>query len=181
MNITVLLQIIRARRNYFIAISVLILINIGLFIYYSSFLDPKVVSLQKNWSEKRLAGAGEAVKDTAAIYRQGTEDLAVWRSKIYPKKDFARFIGELFETATNKTLKVGSITYKPQLVKGDNLLAYSIGFNVSGNYAEIKNFLADIERMREIAVIDNVSLNAKSSEENVDMKLQMTAYFRVEG
>lgn len=181
MNFTVLRQIIRARRNSIIAISVLILINIGLFIYSSAFLGPEVMSLQSKWSEKRLLAAGETVMDSADVYRQGIRDLAAWRGRIYLKKDFARFIGELFESATNNTLKVGAITYKPQPVKGENLLAYSIGFNVSGNYAAIKSFIADIERLRQITVIDNISLNGKTTEESVDMKLQLTAYFRVEG
>ncbi|MGA2151044.1 MAG: type 4a pilus biogenesis protein PilO [Geobacteraceae bacterium] len=61
------------------------------------------------------------------------------------------------------------------------MLAYSIGFNVSGKYAAIKSFIADIERLRAIAVINNISLNGKAAEESVDMKLQLTAYFRVEG
>jgi type IV pilus assembly protein PilO len=181
MNFTLLRQIISARRNSFIAIFVLILINIGLFLYSSAYLGPKVVLLQNKWSDKRLIAAGEAGIDTGAVYRQGTGDLAAWRARIYPKKDFARFIGELFESATNNTLKVGAITYKPQPVKDENLLAYSIGFNVSGKYAAIKSFIADIERLREIAVIDNISLNGKTTEESVDMKLQMTAYFRLEG
>jgi type IV pilus assembly protein PilO len=181
MNISMLRQIITARRNSFIAISVLILINIGLYLYSSTYLGPRVAFLQNKWSEKRLLAAGGAVIDTAAVYRQGTADLAAWRARIYPKKEFSRFIGELFETATNNTLKVGAITYKPQPVKGEDLLAYSIAFNVSGKYAAIKSFIADIERLHEIAVIDNISLNAKTTEETIDMRLQLTAYFRVEG
>ncbi len=119
--------------------------------------------------------------DSADVYRQGTADLATWRARIYPKKEFARFIGEIFETATNNSLKVGAITYKPQQVKGEDLLAYSFGFNVSGKYAAIKSFIADIQRLREIAVIDNISLSGKATEESIEMRLQLTAYFRVEG
>jgi type IV pilus assembly protein PilO len=181
MNFAMLRQIINARRNSFIAISVLILINIGLYIYFSAYLEQRVAFLQNKWSEKRLLAAEGAVTDAAAVYRQGTADLTAWRARIYPKKEFARFIGELFETATNNTLKVGTITYKPQPIKGEDLLAYSIGFNVSGKYAAIKSFIADIERLREIAVIDNISLNGKATEESIEMRLQLTAYFRVEG
>jgi type IV pilus assembly protein PilO len=157
------------------------LINICLYLSSSVYLGPQVASLQNNWSEKRLLAAGGAGMDEAAFYRQGTADLVVWRTRIYPKKEFARFIGELFETATNSTLKVGSIAYKPQPIKSEGLLAYSIDFNVSGKYAAIKSFIADIEHFREICVIDDISLNGKATEESVDMRLQLTAYFRVEG
>jgi len=181
MKLTMLRQIINSRRNSFIAISVLILINFGLYFYSFAYLGPRLASLEKKWSEKRVLAAEGAVLDEAAIFRQGTTDLAALRTRIYPKKDFTRFIGEIFETATNNTLKIGSITYKPQPVKGEDLLAYSIGFNVSGKYAAIKSFIADIERLREIAVIDNISLSGKTTEESIEMKLQLTAYFRMEG
>jgi Tfp pilus assembly protein PilO len=181
MNFTMLRQIIKVRRNFLIAISVLILINIGLYIFSSAYLGPQAASLQNKWSEKRLLAARGTVMDSAAVYRQGTADLAVWRARIYPKKEFARFIGEIFETATNNSLKVGAITYRPQQVKGEDLLAYSFGFNVSGKYAAIKSFIADIQRLREIAVIDNIALSGKATEESIEMKLQLTAYFRLEG
>ena len=181
MNFNILWQNIKARQKSFICIFILITINIGLYIYSSAYLGPNVAALQKEWSEKRALTAGGSVPDAASIYRQGKGDLAAWRGRIYPKKDFARFIGDLFETATNNTLRVGTITYKADPIKDENILAYSIGFNVSGKYAAIKSFIADIERLRAIAVINNISLNGKAAEDSVDMKLQLTAYFRVEG
>ncbi len=181
MNFRMLRQIIASRRKSLIGIALLIGANIALYVCSSSYLEPQVSSLQNKWSEKRRLAAAEGTMDAAAIYRQGTTDLAAWRERIYPKKDFARFIGDLFEAAGNNSLKVGAITYQPKPNKNENLLVYSIGFNVSGKYAAIKSFIADVEKLREMAVIDNVSLNAKSTEEKVDMKLQLTAYFRMEG
>jgi type IV pilus assembly protein PilO len=174
-------QILKSRQNSFICISILIVANLGLYVFSSAYLEPQLADLQRKWSEKRAQAAAEPAMDAAAIYRQGTADLKTWRARISPKREFAGFIGELFETAVNNSLKVGAITYKPTLIKGENLLAYSIGFNVSGKYAAIKSFIADIEKYREIAVIDDISLNGKSDEELVDMRLQLTAYFRVEG
>jgi len=173
-------QILKSRQKSFICISILIVANLGLYVFSSAYLEPQLADLQRKWSEKRVQAAAEPAMDAAAIYRQGTADLKTWRARISPKREFAGFIGELFETAVNNSLRVGAITYKPSPVKGENLLAYSIGFNVSGKYAAIKSFIADIERYRAIAVIDNLSLNGKSDEELIDMRLQLTAYFRVE-
>jgi len=174
-------QILKTRQKSFICISILVMANLALYLFSSVYLEPRLADLQRKWSEKRVQSAAEPAMDAAAIYRNGTADLKTWRARISPKKEFAGFIGELFETALNNSLKVGAISYKPTPIKGENLLAYSIGFNVSGKYAAIKSFIADIERLRAIAVIDNISLNAKSDEEFVDMRLQLTAYFRVEG
>ena len=91
-------------------------------------------------------------------------------------------IGDIFETAASNSLKVGGITYKPAPNKDENLLAYSIAFNVTGKYAAVKSFLADLMRSREIMTIDNISLNSISAtEDSDDLRVQLTAYFRMEG
>jgi type IV pilus assembly protein PilO len=181
MNWNLIPLIFNARRKSFMAILVLLLANLGLYIYYAYFLEPRVAGLQTRWAEKRLQAAAGSTLDAAAVYRQGKADIAEFRSRIPLKKGFAAFIGGLFETATDNSLQIGTITYRPSQLKGENLIAFSIGFNVSGKYAAIKSFIADIEGMREIAVIDNISLSGKSDEEYVDLRLQMTTYFRVEG
>ncbi len=181
MNFSVVRQIVIARRNSLIAVAILLAVDIGLYIYSSAYLEPRLAARQREWSEKRLDTARETAVDMASVYRQGTGDLAAWRSRIYPKKDFVRFIGDLFETATNNSLKLGAISYKPAPVKGEGLLVYNIGMSVSGRYAAVKSFIADMEKVREMVVIDNISLSGKSTEETVDMRLQLTVYFRMEG
>jgi type IV pilus assembly protein PilO len=181
MNADLIRMIFSARRKSFIALILLVFVNAGLYIYYAAYLEPRVNALQTLWADKRLMSASGAILDTAAVYRQGIADLATFRSRMPLKKEFVDFIGELFETASNNSLKVGTITYTPSRLKGENLISFSIGLNVSGKYAAIKSFVSDMERIRQIAVIDNISLKGKSDEESVDMKIQMTAYFRSEG
>ncbi len=175
-------QILRARLKSFILIAVLVLLNGGLYVYVSFLQAPRLTALQNAWFEKRRVAEKSTAMDTTAIYRQGTADLANWRARIAPKKDFARIVGELFETAASNSLVVGSVAYKPIPITDENLLAYTIGFNVSGKYAGIKSFLADLMRSREIMTVDNISLNSsRGPEESVDLKVQLTAYFRTEG
>jgi len=181
MNENIFLLIFNARRNYLIVIFILVLVNIGLYIFYTTYLEPGLTGLQAEWSEKRLLAASGNLVDTTSVYRRGTADLSAFYGRVPRKKEFAAFIGDLFETANNNSLKVGTISYKPEIIKGEKLLAYSIGFNVAGKYAAIKSFISDIERLRQIAVIDNISLNGKADEEYVEMKVQMTAYFKGEG
>jgi type IV pilus assembly protein PilO len=181
MNENIILLIFNARKKCFIAIFILILANIGLYIFYSAHLEPGLNALQTKWSEKRLLDASGNPVDTASVYRHGTADLSAFYERIPRKKEFVAFIGDLFETAANNSLKVGEISYKPAIIKGEKLIAYSIGFDVAGKYAAIKSFISDIEGLRQIAVIDDISLSGKADEEYVEMKVRMTAYFRGEG
>lgn len=182
MNLKFVKEVIRARQKTFILLAILALLDIVLYIYASAYQTPHLADLQNEWFEKRRLTSGGVAQDAAAVYRQGMKDLAVWNARIAPKKDFTRFIGDLFETAANNALVVGGVTYKPVLTKQEKLVAFSIGFNVSGKYASVKSFIADLGRLRDIMTIDNISLNnSKLTEETVDMKLQLTTYFRLEG
>ncbi|KAF0218294.1 MAG: hypothetical protein FD174_3047 [Geobacteraceae bacterium] len=183
MNIKFIEDLFKARRKSFLVILVLALVDTGLYIYASAYQTPHLAALQNEWFEKRRLAGGGVAQDAATVYRQGTKDLAAWNARIFSKKEFARFVGELFEAAANNALTVGGVTYKPEPIKDEkNLLAFSIVFNVSGKYAAVKSFIADLARLREIVIIENIALNnSKLTEESVSMKLQLTAYFRMEG
>jgi type IV pilus assembly protein PilO len=59
------------------------------------------------------------------------------------------------------------------------LTSYGISLAVSGGYAAVKNFLADVQRQGELIVIDNMTMaNSDPYEENVVMNLRLTVYLR---
>ena len=62
----------------------------------------------------------------------------------------------------------------------EDLVTYTLDFNVTGKYAAVKSFLADLGRMHEILTVDNISLaNSKASEDAVALKVQLTVYLRM--
>ena len=181
MNSKLLWDIAKSRPKSLAVVILLIILDCGLFFYSTYYQQPRLQTLRQQWAEKRRA-AGGGHRDQAAIYRQGTDDLATWRGRITPKKDFARLIGTLFDMASSSSLKVGAVSYRPVPVKQDNLLAFTISFNASGKYAAVKSFIADLMRTKEILTLDNVTLSStKTTEEAIDMKIELTAYFKTEG
>lgn len=182
MKFKFILETISARRKMVIFICVLLLINICSYLYLTLYQEPHLESLQNDWFQKRQKMASMSLADAATVYDQGTRDLKTWLSRIPSKKDFARSLGDLFETAANNNLSVKSVTYKPNLIKDEGLLAYTIAFTVSGNYAAVKSFISDTVRSRQIITVDNMSLNNSSTtQEAIELKLQLTMYFKVEG
>ena len=181
MNIKFFWDIARSRPKLLTSVLLLVVFNIGLYAFATFYQEPRLQKLRQQWMEKRQA-AGSGTRDAATIFRQGTTDLGTWHARIAPKKEFTRFIGSLFDMASNNSLKVGSVSYKPLVVKEDKLLAFTISFSVTGKYAAIKSLIADLMRAKDIMTIDNLSLNnTKQTEEAIDMKVQLTAYFRTEG
>lgn len=181
MNIKVVEQIFKAQPRTFILILVLILVNIGFFIFSAVYLTPRFEGLQNQWFEKRKIMTGGIGQDPSALYQQGTKDLATWRDRIIPKRDFTKFIGSLYETASNNSLAFNGLSYKVVQLKEKKLVAYSLDLNVTGKYGAIKSFISDIGRMPEIITMDTISLNNKTfTADQVDLKVQLTVYLKME-
>lgn len=182
MNQRMIRQIAATRRKSLVLVLVLCLLNAGLYAVLAGYLSPQLQSLQGRVFAARRALSGGLPQDADSVYRQGVADLAAWDKRIPPKREFARFLGDLFELARGNSLAIAGIAYKPVPPKGEGLLTYTLTFNLSGKYAQVKSFIADVARMRDIAVIDGISLNSsKLTEEFVNMKVDMTAYFHPEG
>jgi type IV pilus assembly protein PilO len=182
MTVTIIKEIFKARPRIFILIAVLLLLNIGLSVFVTLYQKPRLAEMQGNWFVKRRAATGGAAEDMAAAYMQGEKDLQIWQSRIIPKKDFARFVGGLFETARKNSLTYKGLSFKASQIKGENLAAYTIDMNVEGKYGAVKSFIADLGRKQEIMTIDNLSLSSKvETGEAIALKIQLTVYLRTEG
>lgn len=180
MNARAVIEIYRTRKKSFGVLITLFLIEVILFVYVFAYQTPHIEMLQSQWFAKRKATTVDTALDTAAVFRQGESDLKSWRARILPKRDFARFVGNLFEIATHNSLAFKGVTYKVTQVKAEDLVSYTLNFNVSGKYAAIKSFLADLGRMHEIVTVDSINLaNAKAAEDAVDLSVQLTVYLRM--
>ena len=173
-----LLEIIGLRRKSIIFLGLLLLLNMLLVIYSQFRQAPRNEALQIRRNEQqRLLGMGGG--DISAIYRQGSADLATFFAMVPPRKSFARVVGELLEMAHNSGLIVSAVTYKPDPVVSGGLVDYSLSFSVSGNYAGVKSYFADLQRFKEIVVVDQFSLaGGRSTEEVVDLRLNLTLYLQ---
>ncbi len=176
----VIIESIRAQKKSFILIVALILVDLSFYVYASVYQTPRLETLQNQWLAKRKSATVDAAQDPSAVYRQGEDDLKLWRARIIPKKGFARFVANLFEAAANNSLAFKGVTYNTGRVKNEDLVTYTLDFNVTGKYAAVKSFLADLGRMHEILTVDNIALaNSKSSEDAVALKVQLTLYLRM--
>ena len=183
MSYEMLREILRMRRNSFLFLGFLLFLNLAAFAYLFFYQKPELARAQSEWLVQREAQAtGEEAKGSTARYQQGQRDLEAFRERLIPKPAFAGFLKELFETAGRNSLSLKGITYKPEPVQGQGMLAYSIAYTVSGNYGGIKSFLAELSRYRKIVTVDSISLsNTAQTEEAVNLKVQMTAYLKTEG
>jgi type IV pilus assembly protein PilO len=173
-----LLDIVRARLKSIIILGILLILNLVLALYALFWQAPLNESLQirRNDQQRLLASGGG---DISAVYRQGLTDLATFQAMVPPRKSFARVVGELLEMAQNSGLTVSGVTYKPDPVASGGLIDYSLSFSVAGNYAGVKSYFADLQRFKEMVVVDHFSLGGgRTTEELVDLRLNLTVYLQ---
>ena len=181
MNIKLAGEILKIQPRTFVLIMVLILANISLFLFSAFYQLPRFEKLQKQWFDKRKISTVGSGQDLSVLYQQGVKDLSTWRGRIIPKREFAQFIGKLYETASNNSLVFTGVSYKIVPLKEKGLTAYSLDMNVSGKYGAVKSFLADMGRIPEIVTIDGVTLNNRAyTADQVDLKVQLTIYLKLE-
>ncbi|TWJ19151.1 type 4a pilus biogenesis protein PilO [Geobacter argillaceus] len=175
------LDIARQRRIPLAAIVLLLVANVLAYGYLTAYQQPELDRIRGEWFAKRRMAVGEKDQSRPALYAQGVRELEEWRARVMVKKDFAPFLSRLFSSASRRNLQLAGITYKPAVESGKSMTSYAIGFSVKGKYGEIKSFLSDLLAMREMVVVDGIDLsNSKSTEEQVELRMQLTAYFRLE-
>ena len=175
----VLLELLRLKKQSLIAIGLLLLSNVILYALVSGYQESAIIEARANWGNlrRRIAAANQG--DVNVVYRQGKSDLEKLRSRIPLKRQFPQVLGDVLDAAASSAVTIGSITYKPQVIKDEELLAYIVTISTSGSYAALKSLLADLQRYHELVVIDGVSFaNSDPYVENVSMELSLTVYLR---
>jgi len=175
----VIIELISQNRRMLIAAGIMLLLNIGLWSISAYYLGPAVSSAQTSWNDlrQRVAVAGRA--DVQNVYQRGLQDLKKFSDHIPAKRQFPRVLGDILDAAASSGVVTGSVSYKPQAIKNEDLLSYTLSMNVAGGYAALKSFLSDLQKYRELVVIDGLGLtNSDLYEENVSMDLKLTIYLQ---
>lgn len=174
-----LLELFQVKKRSLILTGTLLLINIALYAIINGHQSAALKKAQAKWTDLRTRVAAIERGDVSNQYRQGKIDLEKLYSHIPPKRQFPRVLGDILDTAESNRLAIGAITYKPKSIKEEKLLAYNVSMSVAGSYAAVKSFLADLQKNKELVVVENVVFtNSDPFEENVVMDLQLTVYLQ---
>ncbi len=174
-----LLEFALRKKRILIAVALLAVMTVALFVAVDGYQEPEIAAAQQKWSELRRQVVLAGVGDVSATYRNGKADLEKLGERIPTRRQFPQLLGEILEQAASSGVTTGPITYKPREIRDEKLLAYELSLGVSGRYAAVKSFLADLQKHRELLVVDDVSwVNSDVFEENVTMDLRITIYLR---
>lgn len=174
-----LLEIISQKWRLLLVIFILIVLNVIFGIVVSVYQLPALTDLQTKWSNLRRQAAGAGKVDATTLHTQGSADLEKIKGLIPEKREFARVLSELYEFAASSAVEVGTVSYKPVPIKEESLLSYQLSFSVTGSYAAVKSYLADLQKYPQFIIVESVSFsNSDLFVESVLMDLRLTVYLR---
>lgn len=172
-------EIVRQKWRLLCIVLSLMLLNITLGVVVSVYQIPSLADLQIKWSDLRRQTARAGAADAATLHQQGAADLEKLKTRIPEKREFARVLSDLIESAASSAVEVGAISYRPVQIKEEALLSYELTLSVSGRYAAVKSYLSDLQNNQELIVVDSVKFsNSDLFDEHVVMDLHITVYLR---
>ena len=118
-----------------------------------------------------LTGKDRALKELDTFYTSVLpKDLAGARRLTYAR---------LARMAARSRLDYERGKYEPLVERGSNLTRLKVNMDLSGSYADIRDFIHEVETASEFVVIDSVALSEGiESDGSLRLTLELSTYFR---
>jgi Tfp pilus assembly protein PilO len=118
-----------------------------------------------------LTGKDRAVKELETFYSSVlASDLPSARRLTYPR---------LARLAASSNLDYERSSYEPEIDRGSTLTRLKVTMYLAGSYADIRDFIHEVETSPEFVVIESVDLaEGVAGDEAVRLTLQLSTYFR---
>ena len=184
---SVIQRVIAEHRRVVYALIAGVVINLLVFAFFVYPLQSDVANV-----EQRTRAAEEALAAAQADYARanGTltgkdralKELDTFYSSVLAQDlpgarrlTFAR----LAQLAAKSRLDFERRKYEPVVERGSNLTRLKVTMDLAGSYADIRDFIHDIEASPEFVVIDDVGLMESVQDgDSVRLTLQLSTYFR---
>lgn len=87
-------------------------------------------------------------------------------------------IRTIVDTAAAMGLGLDNIAYKTKMIQGDRLNHYHVDFNLVGNYADVRQYLASVMADMPTASLDSLSMDRQDTEQNyIQARVRLTLHF----
>jgi Tfp pilus assembly protein PilO len=184
---SVIQRVIAEHRRVVYALIAGVVINFLVFAFFVYPLQRDVANV-----EQRTRAAEEALAAAQADYARanGTltgKDRALKELDTFYSSVLARDLtgarrltfARLAQLAAKSRLDFERRKYEPLVERGSNLTRLKVTMDLSGSYADIRDFIHEIESSPEFVVIDDVGLtDSVQNGDSVRLTLQLSTYYR---
>jgi Tfp pilus assembly protein PilO len=156
-------------------------LTVGLALHY--YLVPTVNGREQQLLQRQAELRGGASSDDSPeqLFADGERDLAAFRSKIPPYREFTGLLIELQEMADMANLELSQVSYKNDREQDDDLLRYTLTFTLAGGYRDIKQFVHALEQSPRLLILGEIGLQGVEQDDyetEVRLQLSLETFFR---
>lgn len=157
----------------------ILLVNLAFYTAVIQRQRDRVGRLEAVYSQKRNPAGLGLEGERIAGYMVAGEEVKEFEASLPPKEEFVERLKEMHDLLERHGLTMDRITFKPEAVGSLNLWKYTSAFDVTGRYAQLKGFIADLQNSPHLFCLEKLSfINRSSTRETVDMKLEVATYFK---
>jgi Tfp pilus assembly protein PilO len=176
-------QLWSGHRGWVIVTGLLLVMNLLLGLTLNYYLVPTVTTREQQLLQRQaeVRGGNESNASPAQLLADGERDLATFRDKIPPHREFTGLIVELERLADEAGLELSQVSYKNERVKDSDLLRYTLTFTIAGRYRDIKQFVHALEQSPRLLILRQIGLQGVDQdnfETDVSLKLSLETFFR---
>ena len=176
-------QLWKSQRGLLILLAALLALNLLIFAALEQLIVPKVaeqevrfLQRQAEVRQQRHNQASTAITPEQ-LYVLASQDVSKFQQAVPDYQEFTGLIEELLVLSNRARLNITQINYSSEELKQSPLLKFSLGFNVAGDYEQVKKFIHSLEQSVRLITIKQISLQSADNE-GVNLRLSLETFFR---
>jgi Tfp pilus assembly protein PilO len=143
-------------------------------------LSVKAIALRQAIAEKRKA-AIEIERQVKILNDNATETKRFYAETVKGRKDeLSSTLQRLVALAADLGIRTPHLAWKPEDVKGANLVKVEVTMPVTGTYQQLGGLLQKLERAPDFVIVRQVQMQGRPVDGAADLDVKLEAYFRGE-
>lgn len=181
-----LAQLWATQRGSLCLLAALLGLNLLALVATEQLVVPRVAEQEGRFLQRQaevrqlLHNQGGVAKTPEQLYMLASQDLSSFQQAVPDYQEFTGLIEDLLVLANRARLNITQVSYAADESPGLSLLKFSLDFNVSGDYAQLKKFIHSLEQSQRLMIIRQISLQS-SDAIDVTLRLRLETFFRPEG
>jgi len=174
-----LLDIIKSYRLFWIICGALLLVNVLFYFFYIAAESRKSGQLQNEFQTARKK-VSEQRKLQAEIdqFQSMSQAWTAFEEGLPGKIQFPERIQQLKQIIARYRLASEDLSFRSDPIKDENLVRFATTFETTGQYADFKRFIGELQAMPGLFCIHKLELRQPDPEKPLEMDLELAVYFR---
>jgi len=182
-------RVVSERRGLVVPLLTALLTNVALLVLVVFPLRANVAGDEARASAAKLAltdaeRSERVANETRVSKQRADEELKKFYSEVLPSSHAGArdlLYQQLRAISRNTGLAFASSSYEPKAVEDSQLMRFRVDVSLSGEYANIRRFLYDLETAQEFFIIESVKLGESGEEgqsgNSLEVVLQVATYY----